>query len=169
MLGGVEKLETVSFVAQIFSVGLLFFLLWYLLRGVVGNFFQKRTEQIEGDLKYAEDEKTAATLLKEEFEQKVRDIEQEKQSSLEAARKMAADRTKEAEATAKSDAEAMKNRAMKDVELEKERASSEMRQTVVDVSAAMVTKFLERTIDAAVHEQMFNETMAELEELAWHN
>ena len=44
-----------------------------------------------------------------------------------------------------------------------------MKQAVIDISSLMVTKFLTRTIDADAHEQLFKETMAELEEMAWHN
>ena len=159
----------VSMVIQLISIIILFVILKKVLHKPVGDFLKKREERIEGDLQYAEDEKVKASKLKIEYEQKITDIEREKNEILDAARKLAADRTKESEAVAKTEAETIKARALKEIALEEERAKSEMKQAVIDVSSLMVAKFMARTIDAATHEKLFDETMAELEEMAWHN
>lgn len=168
-LFGLDLHTIIGMVIHLISVIVLFIFLRKLLHKPVANFLKKREERIEGDLQFAEEEKSMAKALKIEYEQKVKDIEREKSEVLEAARKVAAERAKESEAAAKSEAETIKARALKEVELEQERAKAEVKKAIIDCSSVMVAKFLTKAIDADTQEQLFNETMAELEELAWHN
>jgi len=166
---GIGMMTVIQAVAQLFSVVVLFVILRKLLHKPIGDFLRKRAERIENDLKYAEDEKASANALKAEYEQKLKDIELEKAGILETARKLASEKAKESEAAAKTEAEVIRTRALKDIELEQERAKSELKDAVISISSVMAAKFLEKAIDEATHEQLFNETMAELEGLAWHN
>ena len=168
-LFGLDGQTIVSFVIQLISVVVLFVVLKKLLHKPVGDFLKKREDRIEGDLAFVEDEKTKATKFKLEYEQKLKDIEQEKNEILDAARKLASDRAKESENAAKVEAETIRARAIKDIELEQERAKAEVKRAVIETSSVMVAKILKRSIDEKVHEELFNETMAELEEVAWHN
>ena len=148
---------------------ILAFILSKLLYKPVLNVLKNRRDRIDGEVREAEKSKTDALQLKAEYEQKMKDVEQEKVEILDTARRQAEDRSKERIAEAHTEAATLKARAEKDIELEKERAKSEMKQHIIDASSLMVTKFLSRTMDAEAHEQLFNETMAELEEIAWHN
>ena len=148
---------------------ILAFILSILLYKPVLQILHDRRARILGEIQEAEKGKTEAFKLKAEYEQRMKDIEQEKYDILETARRQAEERSKERLAEARSEAEAIKTRANKEIELEQERAKSELKQAVIDVSSLMVTKFLSRNIDAETHEQLFSETMAELEEIEWHN
>ena len=159
----------ISFIIQIVSVIVLFIVLKKLLHEPITNFLKSREERIEGDLQNAEDEKTKANALRLEYEQKVKEIEREKEEVLGEARRMATDRAKEVEMAAKSEAETIRARAQKDIELEQERAKAEVKKAIIECSSTMVAKFLARTIDAETQEQLFNETMAELEDVVWHS
>ena len=159
----------VGFAIQLISIIILFVILKKLLHKPVGDFLKKREDRIEKDLQYAEDEKVKVNSLKLEYEQKIREIEREKEEVLSDARKLASDRAKEIEATAKSEADSMRTRAQKDIELEQERSKAEVKTAIVECSSAMVAKFLARSIDAETQEKLFNETMAELEDVAWHS
>lgn len=159
----------ISFGIQIVSVAVLFIVLTKLLHKPVTEFLKKREERIENDLQNAEDEKAKAGALRIEYETKVREIEREKEEVLSEARRSSAERAKEIEAAAKSEADSIRARAQKDLELEQERAKAEVKQAIIDCSSVMVAKFLTRTMDAELQEQLFNETVAELEDVAWHN
>jgi F0F1-type ATP synthase membrane subunit b/b' len=53
--------------------------------------------------------------------------------------------------------------------MERERAADEMKKSVIEISSAIAAKFLTKSIDADEHEKLFNETLAELEGIAWHS
>jgi F-type H+-transporting ATPase subunit b len=146
------------------NAAVLAFVLSKLLYAPVLKILTDRRERIRADIETAEESKAEALKLKAEYEQKMKDITAEKNEILEAANKLASEKSRNREAAAKSEAEAIRTRAKKDIELEKERAKGEMKQEIIDISSLMVTKFLNRTIDADVHEQLFNEAMADLEE-----
>ena len=168
-LFGLDGHTLIGIIIQLASVIVLFVILKKLLHKPVTDFLKKREDRIEGDLQLAENEKVKANQFKLEYEQKVKDIAREREEILDAARKVAAERAKETEAAARSEAETIKTRALKDVELEQERAKAEVKQAIIECSSAMVSKFLTRAIDAEMQEKLFNETMAELEDVAWHN
>jgi len=147
----------------------LAFILSKLLYKPVLNILNNRKARIEDDVESAKKSKAEALQLKSDYEQRMKDIAQEKDGILEAARKLADDKSKEQMAEAKSEVETLKNRAHKEIEMEQERAKAEMKQAVINVSTLMATKFLSRTIDAEAHEKLFEETMAELEGMTWHN
>ena len=128
-----------------------------------------RRARILDDVESAEKSKAEAHKLKAEYEQIMKDVTREKDDILESARKLAAEKTKEQLAEAKGEAAAVKARAQREIEMEQERAKSEMKQAVINISSVMAAKFLTRTMDADTHEQLFNETMAELEEISWHS
>jgi F-type H+-transporting ATPase subunit b len=147
----------------------LAFVLSKLLYKPVLQILHDRKKRILSDVRAAEEDKAEALKLKAQYEKIMMDVEQEKQEILEAARKAATERKNEQLAEARSEAEAVKARAYKEIEMEQDRAKSEMKQAVINVSSVMVTKFLTQTIDADIHDQLFNETMAELEEISWHS
>ena len=153
----------------LFNIAILAFVLSKLLYKPVLKILSDRQERILDEIRSAENSKSEALKLKAEYENILKNVEQEKNNILESARKLAEDKSKERLAEARNEAETVRVRAQKEIELEQERAKGEMKQAVIDISSLMVTKFLTRTIDAEAHEQLFNETMAELEEIAWHN
>ena len=138
-----------------------------LYKPVLQILYDRRARVLE-DMQTAKKDKVEALKLKEQYEQLMQNADQEKHEILDTARKQAIEAGNEQLAVARSDAEAVKSRAFRDIELEQERAQSEMKQAVIDISSVMVAKFLSRTITPDEHEQLFNETMAELEEIAWH-
>ena len=151
------------------NVIILAIVLSKLLYKPVRQILHDRRARILEEIQNAEKDKEEAAALKQEYERIMKSVAQEKQEILDTARKEAAERTKEQLSEAKNEAEAVKARALKEIQLEQERAQSEMKQEIINVSSAMAGKFLARAIDADVHEQLFEETMAELEEIAWHN
>ena len=138
-----------------------------LYKPVLQILFDRRA-RVLGDIQAAQKYKADAIQLKEQYEQLMKDADQEKLQILETARKYAIEASNEQLTIARNDAEAIKTRAFREIELEQDRVKSEMKKAVIDISSIMVTKFLTRTITPEEHEQLFNETMTELEEIAWH-
>jgi F-type H+-transporting ATPase subunit b len=155
--------------AQLISVGLLAFVLSKLLYKPVRDFMSKRTARVENQLKAAEREVAKANALKAEYEQKVKEIDASRMAILEEARKVAAEARSQVLDQAKKEAEKMRERASANIELELERARSEMRHQIIDVSALMAAKFMSKSMDKQTQDSLFEETMSELEGGAWLN
>lgn len=152
-----------------FNVAVLALILAKILYQPVLKILRDRRNRILSDVEDAEKNKAAALQLKADYEQLIKGAEQEKYSILENARKQAAEMKEKQIAEAKTEAETVKSRAQKEIEMEQERVKSEMKQTVIDVSSVIAAKFLAKSIDSETHERLFNETMAELEDVAWLN
>ena len=168
-LFALDEQTIVQVVLILLNVGLLAVILSWLLYKPVLQILYERRARILDDIQAAEKDKADAVKLKAEYEQLMKDVEQEKYDILEAARKQAAEKAKEQLAEAKTEAETVRARAQKEISLEQDRVKNEMRQAVINVSSAMVAKVLTKAIDADEQERLFNETLAELEEIAWHN
>ena len=168
-LFGVDAHLVINAVANLINVAVLAALLAYLLYKPVRNILRKRTEKIQGQLTQAEEEMTRAMELRREYEQKIEDIEREREDILGEARKTASETGRRLVADAKKEADALKDRAAQNVEMEWERAESEMRTAIIDVSAVMAEKFVKLAINKETHDRLFDETIADLEGMTWRD
>lgn len=168
-LFALDQQTLVGIVIALINVSVLAFVLsWLLYKPVLQILFDRRA-RVLGALQSAEKDKSDAHELKEKYEHFMMDVEQEKQDILDAARKLATENSEAHMAETRNEADAAKNRAFREIELEQERAKSEMKQAVIDTSSIIASKFLSKNINADEHDRLFDETMAELEEIAWHS
>jgi len=144
-------------------VGILALILYLLLYKPVLNYLTARRASIDGNLESAEKNKAQAMALKSDYEQLIKKIDAEKYDIHDSARKQAAEQAKEKVAAARSKADGVRSAARAEIEKEKERAQVEMKQVAMDISNAIVGKFLSQEIDKAAQEQLFNEAKLELE------
>lgn len=166
---GMDQQTLVQMAFTFANVVVLALILWRLLYKPVREFMLKRTMRIREQLQFAESEQARVAELKSQYEAKLRDIEQEKLEILDSARKLAAERTKQQLDEARIEADSLKARASKEIEMEQERVRDEMKRAIIDCSSSLAAKFLGRNIDTDTHERLFNETMAELEGVQWHS
>jgi len=166
---GMDSQTVVQIVANFINVGGLAVVLAILLYRPVRNVLRKRTERIEGQIMLAEEEMASATELRHKYEQKMEEVELEREEILNEARKFAADTGRRIIADAKKEADVLKERAARNVELEWERAETEMRTAIIDVSAVMAEKFVKLAINKETHDRLFDEAMADLEGIRWRD
>jgi F-type H+-transporting ATPase subunit b len=164
-----DQQTLISSLIVLFNVALLAFVMWRLLYKPVRQFLFDRAKRITEQLQHAEESVTSANTMKAEYEQALKGVDKERNEILEMARKLAADRTREQETEARTAAEAIKSRALREIEQERAHANDEIKRAVIDISTVMVSKFLTKEMDAETHERLFEETLAELEGVAWHN
>ena len=153
--------------AQLINLAILAFVMAKLLYRPVRKALQKRTDRIQGQLAQAAEEMEKATEMKLLYEQKIAEVQRERDDILSEARRLASDTSQRLVADAKKEADAVRSRAAVNVEMEWERAESEMRTAVIEVSALMAEKFVKLAIDKETHNRLFEETMADLEEIKW--
>jgi F-type H+-transporting ATPase subunit b len=165
---GLDQQQVINTAIMLFNVALLAFVMSKLLYNPVRNFMHKRSEKIRAIIEDTLKESEAMTALKAEYEGKLREASAQGEQIIEEARKHAAERARLIIADAKTEADSLKNRALTDIEMERARAREEMKQAIIEVSAAMTEKLVAASVDRDVHERLFAQTMVELEGTSWH-
>jgi len=138
-------------------------LLTWLLYKPVRKILQARADRVEGEMKDAAMNKATAEELKTQYEQKVRDIEKERNEILDEARKLANEKRDKIVEAAKAEAQDVKDRASRDVAAELEQIKGTVHQAIIDISTDMAAKLIAAAIDKSAHEKLFSEALSELE------
>jgi len=165
----IDQQTLIQIVANVLNVAILAAFLAYLLYKPVRTILNKRTTKIQGQLTQAEEELEKATELRHKYEQKMEEVEREREDILSEARKVAADSGRQLISDAKKEADSIRERAAANVEMEWERAENEMRTAIIDVSAVMAEKFVSLAINKETHDNLFDETVSDLEGMTWRD
>jgi F-type H+-transporting ATPase subunit b len=168
-LFGLDMRTLIQMGANAVNIAVLAFILAKLLYKPVRRFMRARADGIRSQLDFARDETAKAKEMKLQYEQKLSDIDRERNEILDEARKQATESRQQIIAEAKLEADAVKERAAASVQNERERAQAEIKLAIIEVSAAMTEKFVNLAINKETHDKLFDETMAELEEMAWRS
>jgi F-type H+-transporting ATPase subunit b len=166
---GLDLQTAIQIGIMLFNASVLAAVLSKILYKPVQNFLKKRAEGIATQLEKAKSDMAEASELKARYETNLKDIEQERVSILETARKVAAEQTKETLIDAKKEADAIRARASIDIKNEQEQAREVLRLHIIEVASAMAEKVVTHTVDKETQDRLFNETLKELEEAAWPN
>jgi len=165
----IDQQTFIQVAANIINVAVLAAVLAFLLYRPVRNVLNKRSSKIHGQLLQAEEELEKATDLRRKYEQKMEEIEREREEILGEARKIAADSSRRLLAEAKKEADTVRERAAANVEMEWERAENDMRTAIIDVSAVIAEKFVTLAINKETHDRLFEESISNLEGMKWRD
>jgi len=165
----IDSQTLIQIVANIVNVAVLAAVLAFLLYRPVRNVLNKRSAKIQGQLLQAEEELEKATDLRHKYEQKMEEIEREREDILGEARKVAADSSRRMLADAKKEADTIRERAAANVEIEWERAENDMRTAIIDVSSVIAEKFVTLAINKETHDKLFEESISNLEGMKWRD
>jgi len=164
---GLDQQTLIAIGINLFNVALLAVILSKVLYNPVRNFMKKRAERISAQLDGAAKEAKAASELRADYEGKLKNIDLQKEEILSTARKLAEENAKRMLDEAKTEADALRARALSEVEFEQRRVRDEMKKVIIDVSTVMTEKLVTMSMSDEVSERLFNETVAELEEVKW--
>lgn len=154
---------------QLVNTCIMCFLLYKILYKPVLNFLNSRKEKIANQIDTAQQKLNEAERLKAEYEVKLMDIEQERTDILEKARADALRNGQDIISKAKQEAEDLKNRAKLDIERAQENAKDQVKQQIIQVSAAISQKFIAAKITDAEQEKLIEDTIKDLEGVQWLN
>ena len=164
---GIDQQTFIQIVANVLNVAILAAFLAYLLYRPVRTILNKRTSRIQGQLLQAEEELEKATELRHKYEQRMEEVEKEREGIISEARKSAAESGRRLIAEAKKEADTIMDRAHANEKMEWERAENDMRTAIIDVSAVMAEKFVSLAINKETHDRLFEETISDLEGMTW--
>lgn len=152
---------------SIIAVIVLFFCVGYFLFDPARKMLSDRQERIKNDIDTAVRDKEEALALKEEYAAKLKDIDSEAEAILSEARKKALANEAKIVAQAKEEASGIIARAKTEAELEKKKASDDVKREIVAVASMMAEKIVAASIDTTVSDGLIDETLKEMGENTW--
>ena len=135
------------------SMLVMFTFLSYLLFKPVRKLLEDRKQRVADEQESAKNDRKEAAVYKEEYEQKLKEIDKEAQAILSEARKEEAAR--------------IITRANNEIELERKRALDDMKQEMISIASAMAGKVVAASIDTSVQDELIEETLKEMGEQTW--
>lgn len=151
------------------NIFILFTVFSYLFFEPVKNVLDKRREKIKSDIDDALQNREEAKALREEYESKLKDVDKEAEEILGAARKKALKREEEIIAEAKVEADRIRERARKELELEKKQAIDDMKKEMVELAKLMAGSVITKSVDVQVQDQLVEDTLREMGDSTWQN
>lgn len=162
-----------QFIQDVIIMGInlfiLFFALSYLIFNPARDVMNKRRERIASDIETAKKEKEDAIALKNDYEGKLTNINQEAEDILNAARKKALKQEEEILARAKAEAALVMARANTEIELEKKKAVDGMKQEMITIASMMAGKVVSASMNAQIQDELVDETLSEIGNETWQN
>ncbi|NLZ39200.1 MAG: ATP synthase F0 subunit B [Firmicutes bacterium] len=154
---------------QLLNAIILAVALTFILYKPVKEFLRKRTEGIQSKIVEADETMAKANELIVEYEEKLKNIDKEREEILETARLKAAEESKIILEEARREAFEIKKRSLASVAEDKERLKEETRLYIIELASLMAEKFIKQSIDAEIQDKLFEEALAQLEETPWQN
>ena len=152
-------------VAMLILFALLSFLLFNPLKKVLND----RKQRIAMQISSAQDDMTKAFQLKAEYEEKLRQVDKEANTILENARKKAKQNEDEIIKEAIKEAERIKYRACKEVELEKKKVSDEIKNVFINISSLIASKAIGSSMSVELSSSLIEDTLKEIGESTWQS
>lgn len=150
-----------------FNVFLLFLILSYVLFNPVRNMLKKRQDKITSDRENAEAAKADALAMKQEYEEKLKQVDKEAESILSEARKVAMHNEQKIVDEAKQEAARIIERANTEAELEKRRVADEVKQQIIAVAQVMASKMVAKSLSDADSDALIEQTLNEMGDNTW--
>ena len=146
---------TVSFVV-------LFAVMWKLAFPAVRKTMEARTEKIRDSLSSAEQAKTDAQGVLEEYQRQLADAKNEANRIIEEARQTAESLRRDLMARAEADAAEVRTRATADIDAAKDRALEELKSQLTDLTIGLAEKVVKGSIDRASNARLIDDYISSI-------
>lgn len=164
-----DQQTLIQIAIQLVNTCILCFALSKLLYKPVTKFLNARKERVANQIDTAQNRLNEAEALKAEYEEKLKNIEVEKNTILEKARVQAKANGQQIVAEAKTEAENIHTRAMTDIKREEEKAKDEIKKQIIEVSSIVSGKFIAAKMTEEEQNKLVDDTISDLEGVKWQN
>lgn len=144
-----------------FLIGLA--LLWRIAYKPITGIFKQRADKISGDLDAAEKARRDMERLKADYETQMAKLADESQKMMNKAVKDAQVVRDEIVNVARAQSKGIIDRAVTQIDMEKDKAVGEIRRQVLEVSLLVAEKAIGETMDAGRQRRIVDEVFAEVE------
>lgn len=165
--GLVEVSWTAAF--QVINFIILFLVMKKLLFKPVSEFMNNRTNEIELIMKKADDKNKQAEELLSEYNEKISNIEEEGRQIIREKTKVAQTKFEEIVKEADEEVKRRMDKASLEIEREKEKAVSEVKDSISSLVIGATSKVLEKELDEKTHIQLIENFIDEVGDGSWQN
>ena len=133
------------------------------------KFLEKRKQGIANDIEAAQKEKEEAARLKEEYEDKLKNVDAKVEEILSDARQRALANENRIVADARDEAGKIIDNAHREANLEKQKVVDDVKEEVINVASAMAGKIVAASMSEADQKRLLDETIRGTGEDTWLN
>ena len=146
------------------AFGILFFFMWKWAVPRLNMALETRRQKIQGDLEKAEQSKTEAEKLLEDYRTQLSGAREEANRVIDEARKTAEKLRRDMEAKAEKEYQAIVGRAQQEIRAERDRVFEELKAQVGELSVAIAGKVVGRSLDKDkdLHTKLVDDYIKEL-------
>lgn len=153
-----------NFFVQIIAFAILFLLLKKYAFGPLLGVMQKRQDHIESQLETAEKKRVEAEQFLKDQQQTLQQARDEAREIIEKAKVSSVKQAEEILEASKAEAERLKNQALQEIQLEKEKAVASLREQVGSLSVLLASKMIEKELDAKTQSNLIEDIMKQVGE-----
>ena len=151
------------------AVFVMFLFLSYMLFNPAREMLKKRQDKVKNDIDSAEKSREDAAKLKEEYENRLREIHKEEDAILSAARQKALENETKIIDQAKAGAANIIERANHQAELEMKKAQDEIKKEIITVASMVAGKAVGEKLDIEIQDSLIDDTLKEIGEKTWQS
>ena len=151
------------------AVFVMFLFLSYMLFNPAREMLKKRQDKVKNDIDSAEKSREDAAKLKEEYENRQREIHKEEDAILSAARQKALENETKIIDQAKAEAANIIERANHQAELEMKKAQDEIKKEIITVASMVAGKAVSEKLDIEIQDSLIDDTLKEIGEKTWQS
>ena len=151
------------------AVFVMFLFLSYMLFNPAREMLKKRQDKVKNDIDSAEKSREDAAKLKEEYENRLREIHKEEDAILSAARQKALENETKIIDQAKAEAANIIARANHQAELEMKKAQDEIKKEIITVASMVAGKAVSEKLDIEIQDSLIDDTLKEIGEKTWQS
>jgi len=151
------------------AVGFLFFILSVLLFNPARELMKKRQDKIKNEMDTAAKDMADAKQMKAEYDARLAEADKDVDAILSEGRKKALARENEIIAEAKEEAARVRERAEREIELEKSKVKDEVKQEMIGVARVMAGRFVAASMDDDAQAKLIDEALNEMGEDTWQS
>lgn len=156
------SIDILKIIYTLINFGILYLILKHFLFKPVNNAIDARKNDIENDIKKADEDKKIAQAFKSESEESVKKSKLQGKQIVETYKLKAEKVSEEIISDARSESERIIERSKKEVEREREKAAYEVKQNTIDLAIQLSSKVLEESIDEEKHRQLIEDFIAKV-------
>ena len=151
------------------AVFVMFLFLSYMLFNPAREMLKKRQDKVKNDIDSAEKSREDAAKLKEEYENRLREIHKEEDAILSAARQKALENETKIIDQAKAEAANIIERANHQAELEMKKAQDEIKKEIITVASMVAGNAVGEKLDIEIQDSLIDDTLKEIGEKTWQS
>lgn len=164
---GLDPQLLFNLVFQGIAIFLLFMAASRLLLDPVRKILEDRKARVLREMRDAAADREEAARIKEEYDNKMKNVDRTAEQILSDTRKKAMERESEIIADARDEAARIIKSARQEAELEKKRVKDEVKQEMISVASLMTEKIVAASIDQEKQDALIEETLNEIGDDTW--